>query len=366
MKIAYIVSTLKRAGPTNQLSYIIKYLNRDKFDPIIITLSPEPEESLKSRFVKMDVKIESLYLSRIQGLFLAQLRLKNLLAKYNPDVIHTQGMRADFLSANYFNEYKRVCTVRNYPYYDYPMTYGKIKGIIMAKFHLNALSKIDYPMACSKSVSEMLKDNKNFDINFIQNGVDNEKFKRPTKQEKRLWREKLNISLDKKIFVSVGHLSSRKDPITIIDAFKNSKIFQGSHLIFLGDGELRNECKHAIEGYENIKLMGRVNNVNEYLMASDYFISSSLAEGLPNTVMEALSTGLPCILSNIPPHKEILSFNNRAGFLFKCKDTKVLSQIIDNSVQKEYNEMTEAAKDIIDNYLSAKIMSQKYQELYGK
>ena len=43
-KILYIVSTLERCGPTNQLSYIIKYLDKSKFEPMVLTLSPEPKE----------------------------------------------------------------------------------------------------------------------------------------------------------------------------------------------------------------------------------------------------------------------------------------------------------------------------------
>jgi len=42
-KILYLVSSLKKSGPTNQLSYIIKYLDRTKFSPTILTLSSEPK-----------------------------------------------------------------------------------------------------------------------------------------------------------------------------------------------------------------------------------------------------------------------------------------------------------------------------------
>lgn len=365
-KIIYLVSTLKSSGPTNQLFNIIKYLNFKKIEPIIITLSPEPKNSLKYKFLDIDVKVKSLNLSRFVGIFIAKNKLKKIINQYNPDVIHTQGIRSDWLSANYFNEYKRVCTMRNYPYYDYPMTYGNILGNIMAKIHYKALNKIDHPIACSKSVSNIFRKKKQFTINYIQNGVDDEKFEKPRTEEKKQWIEKLNIPKKKNIFISVGHLTKRKDPLTIIRSFINSNIYDNSHLIFLGDGELKNKCIEFSHDYKNIEIVGRVENVNEYLYASDYFISSSLAEGLPNTVMEAMSTGLPCILSDISPHKEILNFNKNAGVIFETENINNLTNKMNSIIKRDYLSMSKSAKSIIDNFLSAKIMSNKYQKLYLK
>ena len=68
-KILYIVSSLKKSGPTNQLSYIIKYLDKSKFSPTVLTLSAEPDDSMMEYFQnELDVKIDSLKLSRVQGI----------------------------------------------------------------------------------------------------------------------------------------------------------------------------------------------------------------------------------------------------------------------------------------------------------
>ncbi len=135
-------------------------------------------------------------------------------------------------------------------------------------------------------------------------------------------KEKLDISA-KSIFISVGHLASGKDPLTIIKAFKR----------FLGDGELKENCLNEIGNNTNIKLVGRVDNVHEYLGASDYFIS---AEGLPNTVLEAMACGLPCVLSNIPPHEEI---NKNSSILFETKNTEELTSKIKEITTKDYELM---------------------------
>jgi len=361
-KILYIVSTLKRSGPTNQLSYIIRYLDKTKFEPIVLTLSLEPnKDSVKSYFVdSLHVRVKTLGLSRVQGLFFAKSHIKKFIKDNNIDLAHSQGIRADGIMSGI--DITRVATLRNYPYYDYPMTYGSIKGFIMAKMHLCYLKKIDAPRVVSQSISNMLKELNNYDIDFVRNGTDTERFEN---LDKKALRKKLGIDQDVKLFVSVGHLSSRKDPLTVIKSFQKASI-ENSRLIFLGDGSLKQECFSTIKTDKNIELVGSVSNVHEYLGISDYFISASLAEGLPNTVLEAMACGLPCILSNIPPHVEIYEINRDSLLLFEIKDVKGLSEKLKEVINKDYEIMSTASKEIVFKNLSAEIMSQNYQEIYNK
>lgn len=359
--VAYIVSTLKSGGPTNQLSYIVKYLDKSKFKPIIITLSQEESNSLADRFIELGVEHISLNLSRVEGIFKARKKIIKLMKKNGVDIIHTQGIRADIISAKYLKKYKRVCTLRNYPYYDYIMTYGRLKGYIMAYLHLQNMKKIDSANACSKSVSKMLKERNDYSINYIQNGVDLEYYHIIDNKQKIKLRERINLPINKKIFISVGHLNDRKDPLTIIRAFKKLDNYM---LIFLGDGNLKEKCLVEIADNDNIKLIGYVANVKDYLQASDYFISASKAEGLPNTVIEAMACGLPCILSNISPHKEIIELDNKAGRIFEVGNYIELSDKIQDISNGNYNIMSRNAFNLVEKNLSAKKMSQKYQKLY--
>jgi predicted O-linked N-acetylglucosamine transferase (SPINDLY family) len=79
-KILYIVSTLQRSGPIIVLANIVKYLDRDKFEPIVLTLSPEPIDSMKEYFEnELNTKVATLGLSRIQGLFFAKSHVKKFI-----------------------------------------------------------------------------------------------------------------------------------------------------------------------------------------------------------------------------------------------------------------------------------------------
>lgn len=357
-KILYLVSTLKRSGPTNQLSYIIKYLDRSKYSPFVLTLSPEPVDSLKSFFTdSLGVEVHTLGLSRIKGLFFAKSTIKEFIQTNSIDLIHSQGIRADSLVSKM--NVPRVSTLRNYPFYDYPMTYGRLLGGVMARMHLNYLKGIDCPVVVSKSVSHMLSSINNYKIAYVQNGVDLERF---PQQCKLKIRSKLDISSDAKVFISVGHLSGRKDPFTIIKAFKLANI-KNSILIFLGDGELFDSCNSMVNDSQII-LAGKVNNVIDYLMASDYFISASLAEGLPNTVLEAMAAKLPCILSDISPHLEIAELGRNPPLIFETKDIEGLRDKIKNIVNLDYESMSLSSRHVIEQYLNASNMSKCYQGKY--
>lgn len=361
-KILYIVSTLKRSGPIIVLANIIKYLDRDNFEPIVLTLSTEPEDSLKEYFENdLHTKVETLGLLRIEGLFFAKKYIEKFIVETNIDIVHSHGFRADGLVCK-LSYIKSVSTLHNYPYYDYTMTYGNIMGYIMAKIHLRYLKKLNSPFACSKSISIMLKKMNNYNIDFVRNGTDTQRFQN---LDKKVLRERFQLEKDIKVFVSVGHLSNRKDPLLIIEAFKIANI-ENSILLFLGDGHLKQECVHAIGDHKNIVIVGSVSNVHEYLGASDYFISASLAEGLPNTVLEAMACGLPCVLSNIPPHSEIYEINKDSSILFEIKDINGLSEKIKEVMNNDYEVMSKASKKIVFGSLSAKIMSQNYQIIYEK
>lgn len=363
IKIAFLVSTLKSSGPNNVLYNIVKYLEKERFKLYIITLSAVKNNSKEEDFKSLGCEVINLNLNRLEGVFLAEKKIEKIVKDNNIDIIHSHGIRSDIINSKFYQkDFVRTCsTLHNYPYYDYVMTYGKGKGHIMAYIHLKHLKKIDSSITCSKAVSDMLMKKRKYKIDYIQNGVDLENYFIINQKEKLKLREKLNLPIDKRIFISVGHLSKRKDPKTIINAFNN---IPNSFLIFLGKGELLDECCDLIKDNADIKLIGYVKNVKEYLQASDYFVSASKAEGLPNTVMEAMACGLPVIISDIEPHSEILSFNVKAGRLFKTGNEINLNEEVKSLLSIDYIEASANANEIIQDNLNAKLMSENYQSLY--
>lgn len=342
---------------------MIKNLDKNNFKPYLLTLSPEPEDTKIKDFRKLDINIQSLNLTRIHLMISGKNKLIEKVKKIKPDLIHTSGIRPDINTNKYLNEYNHCCTIRNYAYEDYPVKFGKILGNLMAYKHIKAFKNINYPISCSYAIKNRYK--KEHDINtlVVQNGIDAHKFNPISQSNKFELRKKLGIKINEKIFITVGSLINRKDPLTLVKAF--SEIDNNAKLIILGDGPLFEHCNELDDN--KIILKGYVDNVSEYLQASDIFISASKSEGLPNSVLEAMGTALPVLLSDISPHKEIFDRNNAIGELFEFGNQEELTNLIDRYIDLNDNTLVskgQEARRTLYNYFSAKVMSNSYQNIY--
>lgn len=123
--------------------------------------------------------------------------------------------------------------------------------------------------------------------------------------ENKITKEILNI--DKKIIFNHGRWHPRKNQISLIKAFANSKIKEDYCLVLLGSCENNEEKSHLIDCNkfieknnlkEHIRLIKGTNNkgiINQLLKISDVYFMPSLSEGLPLVLLEAMSAGLPWV-----------------------------------------------------------------------
>ena len=358
IKILYIVSNLKRCGPINILYNLIKYIDKEKYEIYIVSLSPEVENTRTNEFKELKCKIYNLELNRIKTI-LAKKYILKIIKDNKIDIIHSHGLRADIINSK-LKKYNTISTLHNYPYYDYTMAYGNKLGLLISKIHLKVLSKIDTVCGCSKSIKSMLYEYKKIEIDYVQNGVDTQIFKPINENEKNKIREKLNISKDKIIFIVIGEFNLRKNTSIIIESF-NLRKKDNEILLFLGDGKLLETNKLLAKENKNIIFAGRVENVEDYLKCSDYYISASLAEGLPNSVLEALATGIPCILSKILPHEEILNNTNQ---IFNPNDKQELLNTIEYITKQNSKQLRKESILTIHKNLNAKSMATNYSTKY--
>ncbi|MBC7075581.1 MAG: glycosyltransferase family 4 protein [Syntrophomonadaceae bacterium] len=364
IKILYIVSTLQRSGPINVLYNLISNLDRTVFEARMITLSPEEENSDIKKFKDLNVDIEQLNLTRLQGMLVGKRKIEKYISQYRPDIIHSHGLRPDIINSSITSECIKFCTVHNYAHEDYVMKYGFIKGKIMAHKHIASLKHIKYPIACSYSIKSLLY-NHQIHAYSIQNGIDTKLYSNSNADYRTIIRQKYSIPQRAIVFISVGSLIERKNPLAVLDAFLGSSICNISYLIMVGTGSLKEKLQKRSQRFKNVIFTGHVDNVVDFLCASDYFISASRSEGLPMTVLEAMSCGLPVILSDIPQHNEILKHNKKAGKTFKTINnlTQIFNTINTNN-QLSYNTMSHAATNLISEHLSAEVMSKHYQDIY--
>ncbi len=366
INITYLVSRLRRQGPMFQLYNIIKHLDTSRFHPRIITLSPETEDSLMDDFENLGVDCTSLSLSRKTDMILGLGKLKSIFEKSLPDLIHVSGLRSTILCAYHLKSIPAVVTCRqtfdsmHYKLSGDPWLMSRIK----TRFFSSACKKIDCVVAVSESVKNSATAELASRIEVVYNGVNQDIYKPFNPAQKAHARSKLGLPQDKRIFLSTGFLFKRKDPVTVIKGFLQSRTNHRDMLVLLGDGPLHAKCSALANQANNIRVEGFVENVSDYLGASDVLVSGSLFEGCPNSVMEALAYGLAVILSDIPPHREILAFDSKAGVTFKVGDVDSLAEAISQIDQHKCSVQSQAALRIVNDHLNARRMSLKYQQIY--
>jgi glycosyltransferase involved in cell wall biosynthesis len=191
--------------------------------------------------------------------------------------------------------------LRNYPYHDYPMAYGSV-GYLMARVHCAALRRLTKVVVVSVANRDAI-DPHGVSASVVPNGVALDDFSVPSPALRSERRRSLGLPQSDPVVVTVGALSERKQPgVAIAAALEEGD----SHIVVVGDGPIRGALEHRYGDHPRVYLVGALGGVQEVLQAADIFISMSHAEGLPNAVMEAMACGLPCVLSDIPPHREML------------------------------------------------------------
>ena len=141
---------------------------------------------------------------------------------------------------------------------------------------------------------------KNNKVTILHNALNYDDFKFNEKNRDKI-RTELNVG-NKTLYGHVGRLNKQKNHIFLLNIFKEIlKKDKNSMLVLIGEGELKQEILNKIKELnieKNVILLEPKKNINEYFMAFDKLIFPSLFEGMPNVIIEAEASGLPCFISN--------------------------------------------------------------------
>jgi glycosyltransferase involved in cell wall biosynthesis len=174
----------------------------------------------------------------------------------------------------------------------------------------------------------------------IYNGINLDKFiARPAQPANALSRFRVGC---------VGRLVPAKDHLTLIRAFALvNSVMPDAELHILGDGPCRPVISQTAESLgisDRVFLHGVSQDVAGFLSALDLFVLSSVDEGLPISLMEAMAAGLPVVSTRLPGLTELAPENVIAGYCVPGRPESLAEQILNAAARRDLPALGEAAR----------------------
>jgi sugar transferase (PEP-CTERM/EpsH1 system associated) len=206
-------------------------------------------------------------------------------------------------------------------------------------------------------------------ISVIHNGVDCKRYRPDADVRARLRRE-LNLSEEDLCIGCVGNLLPIKGHMTLLHALRELELRSNRwQLLLIGDGSERSQLEAFVGAHRDwkhrVKFLGTSTRVPELLNAMDVYVLPSMYEGISNSLLEAMATGLPVLATSVGGNPEVV-IDGESGLLFPSRESgKLASLLVRSSEQTELRlKLGAGALRRVREEFSIDSMVQKYDELY--
>jgi glycosyltransferase EpsD len=160
-------------------------------------------------------------------------------------------------------------------------------------------------------------------------GVNADKFSPIDVKAKRLLRGSMGYGIKDFVIFYAAEFNKNKNQSFLIKSLSLIKEeVPNAKLLLAGTGPLLDDCKKLVVSLgieEMVDFLGFRNDIEKILKIADIAVASSLREGLPVNIMEALSCQLPVIATDNRGHRELV-YNNKNGWIIDPKNTKAFSE----------------------------------------
>jgi glycosyltransferase involved in cell wall biosynthesis len=258
------------------------------------------------------------------------------------------------------------------------LTENDLHGIgrsFTGRVHYWLLRSVDAYVAISKELeSEFLKTGlPKGKVVCLPNGVDTERFQPSTPEEKKRLRATLGIPADRPVALAVGVFDQRKNIGWLMEEWGRHHAF-GTCAVLLAIGPQSREDAGGVflESLRNLaaekgdilRLMDHVDDIESYYRAADLFILPSHSEGMPNVVLEAMASGLPCVATRVSGIEELVQ-EGKTGFTFGIGDPAGLQDAVVNALHDSEGAVGRRARQNAEEHYALKVLAARYEELYG-
>ena len=348
IKLLYIIESMGGGVFT----YIVDLANKlvDSYDIYIAYgVRPQTPENIKEYFDERIKLIEVKNFTRSIGTskdIAAFFEIKGIAKQINPDIIHLHSSKAGALGRWAFNGRKVPMFYTPHGYSFLMKNYGSLKRMIFLIIEMISAKRNCTTISCSiGEYKETLKMTSK--ATYVNNGINQSELEKLLSQIRR---EDHPFTV-----FTLGRICYQKNPELFNQIAESMPDIQ---FIWIGDGELRDKLKAP-----NIRVTGWVERKKALELAqnTDVFVLTSLWEGLPISLLEAMYMKKSCVVSDVIGNHDVIH-NDVNGYV--CRQVEEFEKAIRKCQNFESSRLVERAYcEVIEEY-NTQVMSEKYSNIY--
>jgi glycosyltransferase involved in cell wall biosynthesis len=369
VKILHVAATTT-GGIGLLLLYLAKHIDKKKFD---VTVAFGPGYILDKEFFKERITVYTISTSRkiapfsiVKGFF----QIYRLIKEKRFDIVHSHtsvGGLIGRVAGKLAGVPVVIWSIHGFASHEGQNRFKKYIFLLIEK----VLDKFtDHYVAVSEALKKegiqnrILTSNK---VTVIHNGIELRNYNKNFNVIQK--KKELGIEMSRTIIGTVTRFEPQKaihDFLVAVSYVK--KIYPDIKVVIAGDGPLRREIEKLINDLklnDNITLLGWRNDVPEILAVLDIFCQSSLWEGCPMVLLEAMAVGKPIIATNVGGVKEIVEDDN-TGILVPPADPKAMADAIVKLINNKEKaiEMGMSGRRRVESFFNMDSMLAQYEKLY--
>jgi len=366
--IAHIVHHFRVGGMENGMVNLINHMPRERFRHVVICLDDYTD--FRERIQRKDVDFYTL--AKPAGRDVSwYFRLWRLLRALSPDIVHTRNLSAiegQFVAA--------AAGIRARIHGEHGRDVFDLQG---KNRKYNLLRKLVRPLvgryiAVSRDLEQWLIRTVGVApqrVSQIYNGVDSIRF-HPREGARNIGPTGF-AAADALVIGSVGRMAEVKDYPNLVRAFIRlleiePAARQRARLVIIGEGVSRETCLSLLREANAAQLAwlpGERTDVAELMRNMDLFVLPSLGEGISNTILEAMSCGLPIVATRVGGNPELVE-EAHTGSLVPVSDPEYLAQTLlkyfrNGSLLKVQGQ---ASREKVESHFSMSAMARGYLSVY--
>jgi sugar transferase (PEP-CTERM/EpsH1 system associated) len=368
VRIMHIVYGLGRGGLQTGLENLLGGLDRRRFEHIICALRPPIDHPMcqgLSEFAELMCIRTTESASRFQiGPLVRAIR------QVKPDIVHSRNWAC--VEAVMAARWVGSCAVVHGEHgIDTDLVDGEPRRRVL--FRRVAFEMADRVLSVSGQLRDLYSQRTGFPagkITVVHNGVNPSRFFADASVRSRARRD-LGLADDELCIGSVGHLSTVKDHMTELRALAEvANVLPDWRLVIFGEGAERPRLEGFVDAHpewkHRVRFAGLTREMPDMLKAMDIFILASITEGMCNSLLEAMATGLPVIATRTGGNPEVV-VDGDSGLLFPVGDHRELARklLLLAGRPDLRRSLGQGASRRIRNEFSVESMVRGYEHVYG-